>query len=107
MMPRPRTAIVSSSKLAARHAAAAKQAALTGDDVELDGAEASLRTAQDRTKTLKAALVEVEQQLEALERTRAEIADRKVRAQTAAEIELVVRGMIDVAAEFDAVAAPV
>jgi hypothetical protein len=47
----------------------------------------------------------VEQQLEALERTKAEIADQKVRAQTAAEIELLVRNMTEAAAEFDAAAA--
>jgi chromosome segregation ATPase len=87
-----------------RYAAAAKQAALAGDDAELDRAEASL-PAQDRSATLKAALTEVEQQLQALERTKAEIADRKVRAQTAAEIELVVRNMADAANEFDAAAA--
>jgi septal ring factor EnvC (AmiA/AmiB activator) len=37
----------------ARHAAAAKQAALTGDDAELDRAEASQRAAQDRSATLR------------------------------------------------------
>jgi hypothetical protein len=47
----------------------------------------------------------VEQELEALERKKAEIADQKVRAQTAAQIELVVRNMIDAAAEYDAAAA--
>jgi len=88
-----------------RHAAAARQAALTGDDADLDRAEAALRAAQDRSATLKAALTEVDQQLEALERTKAEIADRKLRAQTAAEIELVVRKMTEAAAEFDAAAA--
>jgi hypothetical protein len=43
--------------------------------------------------------------LEALERTKAELADSKLRAETAAEIELVVRNMIAVGAEFDTVAA--
>ncbi|MHC2686785.1 hypothetical protein ACVJDU_008349 [Bradyrhizobium diazoefficiens] len=85
--------------------AAAKQAALTGDDAELDRAEAALRAAQDRNTTLKAALTEVDQQLEALERTKAEIADRKVRAETAAEIELLVRELTQVGAEFNSTAA--
>jgi malonyl CoA-acyl carrier protein transacylase len=89
----------------ARHAAAAKQAALTGNEAELDRAEVSLRAAQDRSKTLKAALADVEQALTALERSQAEIAERKVRAQTAAEIELVVRKMTEAATEFDAAAA--
>jgi len=88
-----------------RHAAAAKQAALKGDDADLDRAEVSLRAAHDRSKTLKAALAHLEQELAALERTKAEIADGKLRAETAAKIELLVRNMTDVAAEFDAVAA--
>src|ERR1700745_546199 len=82
-----------------RHAAAAKQAALTGDDAELDRSEGALRAAQDRSKTLTAALADVKQELAALERTKAEIADRKLRAETAAEIELVVRNMIDAATD--------
>jgi hypothetical protein len=59
------------------HAAAAKQAALNGNDAEIDSAEVSLRAAQDRSKTLQAALADVEQALSALERTKAENADRK------------------------------
>jgi hypothetical protein len=97
--------LAEAEQAAARHAAAAKQAALSGDDAELDRAEASSRGAQDRSTTLKTALAEVEQQLQTLEQSKADIADRKLRAETAAEIELVVRNMIEVAAEFDAVAA--
>jgi chromosome segregation ATPase len=89
----------------ARHAAAAKEFALSGDDAELDRAEGSLRASQDRSATLKTALAEVEQQLVALERAKAEMSDRKLRAETAAEIELLVRKMTDFAAEFDAAAA--
>jgi multidrug efflux pump subunit AcrA (membrane-fusion protein) len=84
-----------------RHAAAAKQAALNGDDADLDRAEAALRAAQDRSNTLKAALGDVEQNLKALDRSKAEIADRKLRAETAAEIELVVREMVEAGTEFD------
>ncbi|MDA9406852.1 hypothetical protein [Bradyrhizobium sp. CCBAU 45384] len=63
-----------------------------------------MRAALDRSSTLKAALTEVDQRLEALERTKAEIADTKLRAQTAAEIALVVRKMIEASVEFDAAA---
>jgi hypothetical protein len=56
-----------------------------------------LRAAQDRTNTLKTAPAEVEQQLEALERTKAEFADGKVRAETAAEIELLARKLTEAA----------
>jgi hypothetical protein len=97
--------LAEAEQASARHAAAAKQAALSGDDAELDRAEGSLRAAQDRSNTLKTALAEVEQQLQTLEQSKADIADRKMRAETAAEIELVVRNMIEVAGEFDAVAA--
>jgi hypothetical protein len=96
--------LAEAEQAAARYAAAAKQAALSGDDAELDRAEASLRAAQDRSGTLKTALGDLEQQLRALEQSKADIADRKLRAETAAEMELVVRNMIEVAAEFDAVA---
>ncbi len=89
----------------ARHAAAAQHAALHGNDADLDRAEVSLRAAQDRSTTLKAALADVEQNLQALERSKAEIADRKLRAETAAEIELVVREMFEAGVAFDAAAA--
>jgi hypothetical protein len=97
--------LAESEQAIARHAAAAKQSALNGDDDELDRAEASLRATQDRSATLRTALAELEQRLEALERAKAEIADRKLRAQTAAEIELLVRNMTDAVVEFDAAAA--
>jgi hypothetical protein len=99
------TQLADTEQAIARHTAAAKQAALTSNEAELDRAEVSLRAAQDRSKTLKAALADVEQELEALERTKAEIADRKPRAETAAEVELVVRKMAEAGAEFDALAA--
>jgi hypothetical protein len=77
---------------------------LNGDDAELDRAEAASvpRTTQPTWRT---ALADVEQQLEALERKKEEIADQKVRAQTTSEIELVVRNMTEAAVEFDTAAA--
>ncbi|MBV8699042.1 hypothetical protein [Bradyrhizobium sp.] len=63
----------------ARHSDAAKQAALTGDDAELDRAEAAQRAAQDRSATLRTALTAVEQQLEALERKKAGLAKEAVK----------------------------
>jgi len=77
---------------------------LTGDDVELDRAEVSLRAAQDRTNTLRNALSEVDHNLEALERKKAEIADQKIRSETAAEIERLVRGLTEIGAEFNVMA---
>jgi hypothetical protein len=58
----------------ARHAASAKDCALTGDDVGLDAAEAALRSAQDRAVTLRNALSEIDQQLAGLEQNKAEMA---------------------------------
>jgi hypothetical protein len=97
--------LAESEQAVARHAAAAKQSALTGDDAELDRSEISLRAAQDRSTTLRTALTEVDQQLEAMERKKAEIADQKVRSETAAEIELTVRNMTEAAVEFNTAAA--
>jgi hypothetical protein len=88
----------------ARHAAAAKDCALTGDDAGLDAAEASLRSAQDRAVSFRTALSDIDQQLANLERNKAEMADRKVRAETAAEIERLVRNLTEVGAEFNATA---
>jgi hypothetical protein len=96
--------LAESEQAVSRHADTAKQAALTGDDAELDRAEASLRAAQDRRTSLRTALTDVEQQLEALERKKAELADQKVRSETAAEIERLVRGLTEIGAEFDATA---
>lgn len=96
--------LAESEQAIARHAAAAKQAALTSDDAELDRAEAALRAAQDRSATLTNALSEVDQQLEALERKKAEIADQKVRSETAAEIERLGRGLAEIGAEFNVTA---
>ena len=87
-----------------RNAVAAKDCALIGDDAGLDVAEASLRSAQDRAVTLRSALTELDQQLANLELTKAEMADRKVRAETAAEIERLVRNLTEVGAEFNATA---
>ena len=53
----------------------------------------------------KAALAEIEQRLAALQHTKTEMADQKLRAETAAEIELLVRKMTAFAAEFDTAAA--
>lgn len=88
----------------ARHSAAAKDYALTGDDAGLDAAETSLRAAQDRAVTLRSALSEIDQQLANLERAKSDMADRKVRAETAAETELLVRKLTEVGAEFNSTA---
>jgi hypothetical protein len=68
--------------------AAAKDLARDGaSDRDLDLAESELRKAQDRVSTLSAALEETRQQIAALENEQADLADRKLRAATAAAIE--------------------
>lgn len=88
----------------ARHALAAKDCALSGDDAGLDTAQTSLRTAQDRAVTLRSALSEIDQQIADLEQAKAEMADRKLRSETAAEIELLVRKLGEIGGEFNGVA---
>jgi thioesterase domain-containing protein len=73
----------------ARHATAAKESALSGDDSDLDAAEASLRAAQDRAATLKTALTEINQRLADLERAKEDAADKKLRRHTACAVTLV------------------
>jgi len=94
------TRLVENDAAIARHTARAREAALSGDDAGLDAAEASLRAAQDRAASLRTALTEIDQRLLAPEVTKAEALDRKVRAETAAEIELLVRELAEAGAEF-------
>jgi predicted nucleic acid-binding Zn-ribbon protein len=78
-----------------RQATLAKDYAMSGDDAALDAAETSLRAAKDRAATLKTALRDVDQRLAELEQAKAEMADRKMRAETAAEVELLVRKLTE------------
>ena len=87
-----------------RQTTLAKDAAVGGDDPALAAAETSLRAAQDRAATLKAALLDVDQRLAELEKSKTEMADRKLRAETAAEVELLVRKLTEDCAEFVALA---
>jgi predicted nucleic acid-binding Zn-ribbon protein len=83
-----------------RQATLAKDCAVSGDDAALDAAETSLRAAQDRAATLKTALLHVDQRLAELEQSKAEMADRKLRAETAAKIELLVGELTQDGAAF-------
>ncbi|MFK4581083.1 hypothetical protein [Bradyrhizobium ottawaense] len=88
----------------ARHASAAKGCALSGDDAGLDAAQTSLRAAQDRAVALRSALSEIDQQIANLEQAKAEMADRKLRSETAAEIELLARKLGEIGVEFNGIA---
>jgi len=75
------------------------------DDGALDVAEAGLRGAQDRQTTLTAALAETKAQVAALERARDDLADKKLRSETAVTIEKLALEVAETAAAFDAGAA--
>src|SRR3954451_11759593 len=83
-----------------RHGQTAKDCALGADDAGLEAAEALLRAAQVRAGSLQTAITEIEQRLAALEVKQGEIRDKRVRAETAAEIELLVRKLTEIGAEF-------
>jgi len=106
------TARAALAKLAARHAAAesailerraeAQSLARDGaDDGMLDIAEAALRGAQDRVVTLAAALADTKQQVVTLERVRAELADKKLRLETAAALDELAEELGRAGAAFD------
>jgi hypothetical protein len=85
-----------------RRAEAQRLARDGANDSELDAAEAALRSAQDRRSTLAAALVDVERQVQDLERAQDDLADRKLRAESAAIIEKLTLEVAEAATAFDA-----
>ncbi|WBL76030.1 hypothetical protein I3J27_23705 [Bradyrhizobium xenonodulans] len=87
-----------------RHLTSAKDCALSGDEAGLDAAQTSLRAAQDRAVTLRSALSEIDRKITDLEHAKAEMADRKLRSETAAEIELLARKLGEIGLEFNSVA---
>jgi hypothetical protein len=70
------------------------------DDRALDVAEAALRAAQDRVGTLTAALADIRRDVAALEAEAAAIADKKMRAATAVEIEKIAASLQEAGADF-------
>jgi hypothetical protein len=75
------------------------------DDRALDAAEAALRAAQDRVATLIAALGDAETQVAALESEQAHLADQKLRAETAAAIEVMAQEIEKAGVAFGVAAA--
>ncbi len=85
-----------------RQAAAQQLARDAADDAALDVAEAASRNASERVATLSAALAETKQEVARLERERDDLADRKLRAETAAAIEAMADEIVKAGAAFDA-----
>jgi hypothetical protein len=91
----------SEQAIIARTAAAQALARDNADDEMLGAAEAATRSAQDRTATIAGAIVEVEHHLSALESERDDLADKKLRAETAAEVEAMAVDLQKAAKEID------
>jgi hypothetical protein len=85
----------------ARRSAAQALACDGADDVMLEKAEAAIRGAQDRAATIAGAIADVVQQLAALEQTKAETSDRKLRSETAAEVATMATNLENAAKKFD------
>jgi hypothetical protein len=90
------------SAVSERRAEAQRLARDGADDADLAAAEAALRGAQDRRFTLAAALVDVERQVQDIERAQDDLADKKRRAETAAAIEKLALEVGEAATAFDA-----
>jgi hypothetical protein len=80
--------------------AIAERIAVEGDDAQLDAAEAKTRVLIDRGVTLRAAMTKLESQIADLERKRAAALDAKLREQTASEVELLAREIVESASAF-------
>jgi hypothetical protein len=94
--------LATAESLVTERRAGAQRQALDGvDDATLDAAEAAQRGAEDRVKTLAAALVEAERRLVNLESELAGRLDQTLRAETAATVEKLTIEIEGAAREFD------
>jgi hypothetical protein len=84
----------------------AEQLAMAGaTNAQLDRAEANMRAVEDRAKTLRAALVELDEQIVSTERVLADAKTQRDRNMVADEIEAVAAAIEQAAPGFDAGAA--
>ena len=94
--------VAAETSIADRAASAQRLARDGASDAELDTAEAALRASRERRDTLSAALVDLNQQVVTLESERDDLADKKLRTETAAAIEVMADEMTKAGAAFDA-----
>jgi hypothetical protein len=81
---------------------AAQQLAIIGaDDRQLEAAESKARALRDRAITLRSAIEKNETDLAALERGRADLADKKLRQETATEIAALAVDLEEIAKVLD------
>ena len=84
---------------------AAERLALAGaNDAQLDRAESHMRAAEDRAKTLRAAMAQLDEQIVTLERELADAKAQRDRDMMADEVEKMVAAIERAAPEFDAAA---
>jgi hypothetical protein len=84
---------------------AAEQLAMTGAaDAQLDRAEVDMRAAEDRAKTLRAALTHLDEQISTTERELADAKAQRDRNMVADELELMAKAIERAAPNYDAAA---
>jgi hypothetical protein len=91
--------------LGEKRAAAERLAVAGASNGQLDRAEANMRTVEDRAKTLRAALVELDEQIVSTERALADATAQRDRDRVADEIEAMAAAIEQAAPGFDAGAA--
>ena len=96
---------VAEKVLGEKRAAAERLAVAGASDGQLDRAEANMRTVEDRAKTLRAALVELDEQIVSTERALADATAQRDRDRVADEIEAMASAIEQAAPGFDAGAA--
>ena len=95
---------VAETALEEKRAAAERLAMAGAADAQLDRAEADMRTVEDRTKTLRAALAELDEQIASTERELADAKAQRDRDIVADEIETMATAIEQAAPGFDAAA---
>src|SRR4030088_3492600 len=96
---------IAETVLGEKRAAAERLAVAGATNAQLDRADATMRAVEDRAKTLRAALVEFDEQIVSTERTLADAKAQRDRNMVADEIEAMAVAIEQAAPGFDAGAA--
>src|SRR6202163_3662933 len=96
---------IAESALGEKRGAAERLAVAGATNAQLDRAEANMRAVEDRAKTLRAALVEFDEQIVSTERVLADAKAQRDRNMVADEIEAMAAAIEQAAPGFDAGAA--
>src|SRR5882757_901938 len=96
---------ISEKELEEKRTAAERLAVAGAANARLDRAEANMRAVEDRTKTMRAALAEFDEQITSVERALADAKAQRDRDNTADEIEAMAAAIEQAAPGFNAAAA--